>query len=205
MVTSATYRQAATITPEKLEKDPANRLLIPRPAVPHGCRSDPRLCARGQRIVVAEDRRAERAAVSAAGSLGSGGDARQRYAQLRARPWRKLVSPQHVHALEAGGAAGFDGHFQRPDARSLHRPPRADQHAAASPGDAERHAVRRGGPRARPKKRWSRAARRPTRGSIILPQRLLARPYGRRVENREVEPRRFVEALSQATRTTRKN
>ena len=41
-------------------------------------------------------------------------------AQLRARSRREPVSPQHVHVLEAGGAAGFDGDFQRPNARSLH-------------------------------------------------------------------------------------
>ena len=42
--------------------------------------------------------------------------------------------------------AGLDGHLQRSEPRDLHRPPRADQHAAAGPGDAERPAVRRGGP-----------------------------------------------------------
>ena len=77
MVTSATYRQAATVTPEKLEKDPVESAALSRPAIPHGCRNDSRLRARRQRVAVAEDRRAERAAVSAAGSVGGGGDARQ--------------------------------------------------------------------------------------------------------------------------------
>ena len=43
LVTSATYRQSAATTPEKLEKDPQNRLLSRGPAVPHGRRDGPRL------------------------------------------------------------------------------------------------------------------------------------------------------------------
>ena len=36
--------------------------------------------------------------------------------------------------------------FNAPDAGIVYRPPRADQYAAAGPGDAQRPAVRRGGP-----------------------------------------------------------
>ena len=43
MVTSATYRQSAVVTPEKLEKDPREPAALARPAVPHGCRDGPRL------------------------------------------------------------------------------------------------------------------------------------------------------------------
>ena len=43
LVTSATYRQAAVATPEKLEKDPREPPALARPAVPHGRRDDPRL------------------------------------------------------------------------------------------------------------------------------------------------------------------
>jgi len=38
LISSATYRQAALITPEKLEKDRDNALLSRGPALPHGCR-----------------------------------------------------------------------------------------------------------------------------------------------------------------------
>ena len=43
LVTSATYRQAAVVTPEKLEKDPRQPPAVARPALPHGRRDGPRL------------------------------------------------------------------------------------------------------------------------------------------------------------------
>ena len=49
MVTSATYRQSAATTPEKLEKDPRQPAAVARAAVPHGCRDGPRLRAGGER------------------------------------------------------------------------------------------------------------------------------------------------------------
>ena len=61
MVTSATYRQAAVVTPEKLEKDPQNRLLSrgPRFRMDAEMVRDYALAASG--LLVAEDRRPERA------------------------------------------------------------------------------------------------------------------------------------------------
>ena len=43
LVTSATYRQSAATTPEKLEKDPRQPAAVARPALPHGRRDGPRL------------------------------------------------------------------------------------------------------------------------------------------------------------------
>ena len=102
-------------------KGSAEPVAVARPAVPHGCRNGSRLCPGGERVAGAKDRRAERAAVSAAGRVGGGGDDRQQHPRLRAGPWRNAVSPQPVHVLEAGGAAGVDGYFQRPVAARFAR------------------------------------------------------------------------------------
>ena len=61
MVTSATYRQSAAVTPEKLEKDPQNRLLSrgPRFRMDAEMVRDYALAASG--LLVAQDRRPERA------------------------------------------------------------------------------------------------------------------------------------------------
>ena len=73
--------------------------------------------------------------------------------------------------------AGVDGDLQRPEPRDLHRPPRADQHAAAGAGDAERPAVRRSGPAPGRSGRSRRAATTTTRRLDFVAKRLLARPF----------------------------
>ena len=88
---------------------------------------------------------------------------------------REAVSPQHVHVLEAERPAGVDGHLQRADPRNLHRPPRADQHAAAGAGDAQRPAVRRGGP-APGRSDASRTAARPPTTALDFIARAAAGP-----------------------------
>ena len=74
LVTSAAYRQSAAATPEKLEKDPANRLLSrgPRFRMDAEMVRDYALAASG--LLVAQARRAERQAVPARRASG--------------RPWR---------------------------------------------------------------------------------------------------------------------
>ena len=57
---SATYRQSSQVTPESYARDPYNRLLGPRAAVPRRGRDRPRHRAGGQRTVEPEGRRAER-------------------------------------------------------------------------------------------------------------------------------------------------
>ena len=59
-------------------------------------------------------------------------------------------------------------HVRRPVARGVHRPPRADEHAAAGAAAAERAAVRRGGPRAWPSGRCAEGGATPT-DRIALP------------------------------------
>ena len=107
--------------------EPAAR---PRPPVPDGRRDDPRLRAGRQRPAGRQGRRAERQAVPARRGLGGGRHAREQHPLLQARRRRGPVPPQPLHVLEAGRAAGVDGDLQRPQPRVLHRPPRADQHAA---------------------------------------------------------------------------
>ncbi len=59
---------------------------------------------------------------------------------------RQALSPEHVHPLEAGRPARFDGPAQRPEPRNLRGPSRADQHPAPGLGHPQRRPVRRGGP-----------------------------------------------------------
>ena len=70
---SATYRQTALATPEKLEKDPENRLLSRGPRFRLWWRSGARLRAGGERSAGAGYRRAERQALPAGWRVGGGG------------------------------------------------------------------------------------------------------------------------------------
>ena len=81
---------------------PAEPLALARPALPHGRRDGPRLCPGGQRPAGGEDRRAERAALSARRRLGGGGHAGEQHAVLSRRQRREPVSAEHVHASGSG-------------------------------------------------------------------------------------------------------
>ena len=149
IVTSATYRQSSKVTPALLEKDPENRLLArgPRVRLPAEMIRDTALAASG--LLNDRDRRAERAAVSAEGTLGGDGVRRRVLgAGVRAEPRARSLPPRHVHALEAHRAAGVAGDVRRARSREVHGAPGADQHAAAGAGAAERSDVRRGVARA---------------------------------------------------------
>ena len=77
MLMSATYRQSAASTDEKLRLDPENRLLVARTTISDGCRDGPRLRSICQRIVVDDDWRSQRKAVPTTGRLGGRCDDRQ--------------------------------------------------------------------------------------------------------------------------------
>ena len=85
LVTSAAYRQSAVLTPEKLQKDPQNRLLSrgPRFRMDAEMIRDYALASSG--LLAAQYRRSEREALSARRRLGGGGDDRQRHPRLPPR------------------------------------------------------------------------------------------------------------------------
>ena len=124
MVMSATYRQAAPATPEKLEKDPQNRLLSrgPRFRMDAEMVRDYALAASGllvHKIGGPSVKPYQPEGVwEAVAMIGSN------TRDYKRDTGDEALSPQHVHVLEARRAAGVDGHLQRPQPRDLHRPPR---------------------------------------------------------------------------------
>ncbi len=88
IVMSATYRQSAETTPEKLERDPENRLLArgPRFRMDAEMVRDGALAVSG--LLVPDDRWAQRQALSATGRVGGDRDEREQHPQLHARHGR---------------------------------------------------------------------------------------------------------------------
>ena len=102
LVMSATYRQSSRVTPETLAKDPDNRLLVARAAVPARRRDAARPGVVRQRPAGREGGRAERQAAAAAGLWEAVGYTGSNTAQLQGRHGaREGPSPQPVHLLEA--------------------------------------------------------------------------------------------------------
>ena len=176
IVTSAAYRQSAAVDAGEAGKGSGQPAAVARAAVPHGCRDGSRLRAGGERAVVGEDRRAEREAVPAAGRVGGGGDDRQR---TRATTSRTRASRCIAAACTRSGSGRRRRRrwtcSTRRTARTATMVPRADQHAAAGAGDAERSAVRRSGPAAGAAGDLKRAPT-STSGINFIAERLLARP-----------------------------
>ena len=116
-----------------------------RAAVSHGCRGGSRLRPGVERAIGAQARRSERAALSAARRMGSRehdvgnthdyvqDHGEKLYRRSMYTFWKRSAPPASMDILE------------RPVARVLHGAPRADQHADAGAGGAERSAVHRGG------------------------------------------------------------
>ena len=96
IVTSETYKQSSAATPEKLEKDPFNRLFSRGPRVPSRRRDGARSGLGGERIVKPQTRRAERDAVSARRRVGEPVQRRPLGDPDRRRP----PPPRVVHVLE---------------------------------------------------------------------------------------------------------
>ena len=96
-----------------------------------------------------EDRRPERAALSAGRPVGGDGVRRGLLgAVVRAEPWAGSLSPRHVHVLEADRAAGVAVDVRRAGPREVHGAARVHQHAAAGADADERSDLRRSGARA---------------------------------------------------------
>ena len=146
LVTSSAYRQSAATNPEKLEKDPQNRLLSrgPRFRLDAEVIRDYALAASGLLVPKVGGPSVKpyqpEGVWEAVAMIGSNTP------RLQARQRRRPLPAQPVHLLEAGRPARPDGPPQRAQPRDLRRAPRADQHAAASPRHPQRRAVRRGRP-----------------------------------------------------------
>ena len=141
-------------SPALQARDPVQPAARPRAALPPGGRDGARRGAGGERA--AEPRRSAGRACSRRSRPASG------TTRTTTRQWidehgRGPVPPQPLHVLAAHGAVPDVHDLRRHQPRVLHRAPRADEHAAAGAGHAQRRGLRRG--RAR---RWPAACgRRP--------------------------------------------
>ena len=146
IVMSATYRQSSVATRAAAATRSRQSLARPARPLPARRRIDPRQCLGRQRTAVAENRRAERQAVSAGRLLGLSEfpDAR-----MEERSRRESISPRAVYVVAADVLAAEPESVRRADARGMHRRPHAIEHAAAIAGAVERSDVCRGGARVR--------------------------------------------------------
>ena len=169
IVTSATYQQSSSVTPDAgRARDPQNLLLARGPRFRLEAELIRDVTLRAQRTVVGKDRRTERLSAAAARR------------QLRRDLWtvglenqhrRRPLSPRAVHVCQADGALRHDRGLRRPQRRSLHRPPRDLEHAAASPDAAQRRRGGRSGPGPGPGDRRS-AGRRIGERAVLLFRRV---------------------------------
>jgi hypothetical protein len=138
MVTSATYRQSATVPPALLERDPNNRLLArgPRYRLDAEQLRDQALAASG--LLVAKLGGRPGASLPARRHLGGCGNEGVDHAFLPNGFGRESLSAFAVHALEADCAGAGDGSPQRAEPRGVLRPSRSHQHAVAGARDAQR-------------------------------------------------------------------
>ncbi len=133
--------------PREGSREPAARA---RPAVPAAGRDDSRHGARGERPAQRRDRRPERAAVSAQGPVGGAGVRRWLLgADLRAEPAARICIAAACTRSGSARPRRLARDLRRARSREVHRPPRADQHAAPGAGAAERPDLRRSRARAR--------------------------------------------------------
>ena len=139
MLLSATYRQSARSTPEKLEERPGKPLAVARPPVSAWT---------ARRSATSRLRQAACWCARSAGpsvkpyqpdgvwsSVAMPSSNTKKYERDSGE---KALPPQSLYLLETGCPAGVDAGLQRPDARALDRAPRAHQHAAAGAGHDER-------------------------------------------------------------------
>ena len=145
MVTSAAYRQSAAVTPEKLERDPENRLISrgPRFRMDAEMVRDYALAASGLLVTTIggpsvrpyqPDGVWEAVAMPESNTRYYTADSGERlYRRSMYTLWKRAAPPASMDI------------FNAPSREVVHGPPRADEHAAPGPGDAQRPAVRRSG------------------------------------------------------------
>ena len=146
LVTSATYRQAATTTPEKLFADAPNRLLSrgPRFRMDGEMVRDYALAASGllvEKLGGPSVKPYQPDGVWEAVAMNVSNTSIYRRDQGNSLYRRRSL----YTFLETRGAAGQHGHLQRPQSRDLHGSARTNRHPFAGPGHLERSPVRRGG------------------------------------------------------------
>ena len=138
IVTSATYRQSSRVTPDRLERDPYNRLF-----------------SRGPRFrMEAEMVRDQALAVGGLLKRTIGGPSVFPYQPdghlvrplqrrpLDREPRRRPVSPGPLYVLATLGSVSRVPGVRRPQPRGLLRAAVADQHAPPGAGDAQRSGLR---------------------------------------------------------------
>ena len=194
IVTSATYRQSSRVTPDRLERDPFNRLFSrgPRFRMEAEMVRDQALALGG--LLKRDDRRPERLPLPARRDLVRPLQRRS----LEREPGRRPVSPGPLYLLATLGPVSRVPGVRRPQPRGLLRAAIADQHAPPGAGDAQRPGLRPAGGRDGPPHprrvagdgRGSGRLRLPARPGPQAPQGR-ARPPGRALfrEPRPVPPR----------------
>ena len=122
IVTSATYQQSSAVTPELLERDPANRLLARGPRFRVDAEDGARHRTCGERAVEPTSRRAERLSAGARVFVPAAGELRAEDVAVDdgARP----VSARAVHVPFPLGAVPGVAELRRAERRSRLRPPR---------------------------------------------------------------------------------
>ena len=147
IVMSATYQQSSRATPELLAKDPENRLLArgPRVRLEAEVIRDAALRASGllsERIGGPSVFPPQPAGVTTEGTYGG--------LDWKVEPGGRPLSPRPVHLHQAHRAVRHGDDVRRAQRRSLRRPARGFQHAAAGTDALERPGVSR-----RPRRRWA--------------------------------------------------
>ena len=141
MVMSATYRQSAKSTPEQLAKDPKNLLLSHGPRFRMDAEMLRDIALQSGGLLVNEDWRPKREAVSAGKCVGAGELSGPAIRCLCPGARRCALPAQHVHLLEADGDDAGHGCVRCADARCGLHPATADGYASAGAGDDERCAM----------------------------------------------------------------
>ena len=180
LVMSAAYRQSSRVTPEKLAKDPDNRLLSrgPRFRLDAEMLRDQALFAGG--LLVEHVGGPSVKPPQPAGLWEAVGYTDSNTAHFVADAGAEKVHRRSLYTFwKRTSAAAADDHLRRPVARGLHGAPRADQHAAPGPPPDERAAVRRGARARWPSGRSARPGR-PTDDRLTLPVPPGDRPMPRR-------------------------
>ena len=138
IVHSSTYRQSSRTTPALLARDPLNRLFARGPRF----RLEAEM-VRDQALALSGllSRKLYGPSVFPPQPEGLWQAAFNGRAHLVHEQRRRSLSPRAVYLLAAQRAVSVDGHVRRSQPRTVYHAPHPHQHAAASPGDAQRSGI----------------------------------------------------------------